>query len=227
MLFNPARRCCLLWRSLAAWRAWKSGPSSCHSSSVSVHSGPGSLDGSTQLSSVSAENPPHTPVMLKEVLHYLDIQQGQVCNHVCQRRLLFFFFNVLFKKCQGLWSLYRLSKSFCFGYNPWGLLGAPCEHNQRCLHTSPRNFSAPRFKTIFNSTRRSTSRLCVPQCYPQGYFYTAYLQDPDSLTSCIDSLLFVVSCVFSTELLLTQAINKHLENWTVFRLSASLICCRK
>lgn len=49
----------------------------------------------------------------------------------------------------------------------------------------------------------------------------------DFLTSCIDSLLFVVSCVFSTELLLTQAINKHLENWTVFRLSASLIRCRK
>lgn len=97
MLFNPARRCCLLWRSLAAWRAWKSGPSSCHSSSVSVHSGPGSLDGSTQLSSVSAENPPHTPVMLKEVLHYLDIQQGQVCNHVCcsvKDDYCVFFFNV-------------------------------------------------------------------------------------------------------------------------------------
>lgn len=83
MLYNPSPRCCLLWRSRPAWRAGRSWLSSRHSSSVSVHSGPGALDGSTQMSPVSAENPPHTPVMLKEVLHYLDVQPGQVRNRIC------------------------------------------------------------------------------------------------------------------------------------------------
>lgn len=83
MLFNPSPRCCLLWKSLAGWRTWRSWLSSLHSSSVSAHSGPGSLDGSTQLPSDPTDEVPHTPVMLKEVLHYLDIQQGQVGKHVC------------------------------------------------------------------------------------------------------------------------------------------------
>uniref|UniRef100_A0A674PGX3 12S rRNA N(4)-cytidine methyltransferase METTL15 n=1 Tax=Takifugu rubripes TaxID=31033 RepID=A0A674PGX3_TAKRU len=78
MLFHPSPRCCLLWKSLAGWRTWRSWLSSLHSSSVSAHSGPGSLDGSTRLPSDSTDKVPHTPVMLKEVLHYLDIQQGQV-----------------------------------------------------------------------------------------------------------------------------------------------------
>lgn len=53
---------------------------SLHSSSVCASSGSGvkPLDGSEDLSSVSTEKPPHTPVMLKEVLHYLDVQPGQV-----------------------------------------------------------------------------------------------------------------------------------------------------
>lgn len=56
-----------------------------HSSSVSASSGfdPGTLDKSVELSTVSNTKPPHTPVMLKEVLHYLDIQEGQVCLHLC------------------------------------------------------------------------------------------------------------------------------------------------
>lgn len=144
MLFNPSPRCSLLWRSLAAWRAWRLWLSSRHSSSVSVHSGPGILDGSTQLSSVSAENPPHTPVMLKEVLHYLGIQQGQVRNHICcsVKEDYCFCLKCSLEKCQGLWSLYYLSKSSCFGYNNnnnnnIGPLGASCEHfHQPCLHTS-------------------------------------------------------------------------------------------
>lgn len=94
MLFNPSPHCCLLWRSLAACRAWRSWLSSRHSSSVSVHSCPGILDGSTQLSSVSDENPPHTPVMLKEVLHYLNIKQGQVGNHICSVKEDYFLFEM-------------------------------------------------------------------------------------------------------------------------------------
>lgn len=223
MLFSRSPRCCLLWRSRAAWRAWRSWLSSRHSSSVSVHSG--APDGSTQMFSVSAENPPHTPVMLKEVLHYLDIQPGQVCSRVCcsVKEGYCFWMKYSLKKCQGLWSLHRLSKSSCFGFNPWEVLGAPFEHfHQPCLHTSPWSLSAPRFKTIFNSTRRSPSQLCVPQCCLQRCIsiqHTYKIQ--------IDSLWLAVSCVFSTKLLLTQAINKHSENWTAFRLSASLICCRK
>lgn len=60
---------------------------SLHSSAVSASLGPGSLDKSKEVSSVSAETRPHTPVMLKEVLHYLDIQPAQVClhpNYLCE-----------------------------------------------------------------------------------------------------------------------------------------------
>lgn len=72
----------MLWKTnLAVWRAWGSWKLSLHSSTVCGSSGPGPVDRSEELS--SAEKPPHTPVMLKEVLHYLDIQLGQVCLHLC------------------------------------------------------------------------------------------------------------------------------------------------
>ncbi|XP_041792323.1 probable methyltransferase-like protein 15 [Chelmon rostratus] len=66
--------------NLAVWRAWRSWKLSLHSSTVCASSGPGPgpLDRSEELSPVSTEKPPHTPVMLKEVLQYLDIQLGQV-----------------------------------------------------------------------------------------------------------------------------------------------------
>ncbi|KAL3065571.1 hypothetical protein OYC64_015681 [Pagothenia borchgrevinki] len=64
--------------NLAVWRAWRSWKLSLHSSTVCASSGTGPLDRSEELSSVSSEKPPHTPVMVKEVLHYLDIQPGQV-----------------------------------------------------------------------------------------------------------------------------------------------------
>lgn len=70
--------------NLAVWRAWRSWKLSLHSSTVCASSGPGLSDRSEELSSVSSEKPPpHTPVMLKEVLHYLDIQPGQVRVHLC------------------------------------------------------------------------------------------------------------------------------------------------
>lgn len=61
---------------LTAWRAWR--PWKLQLSSVACPSGPGPTDRSEELSSVSTEKPLHTPVMLKEVLHFLDIQPGQV-----------------------------------------------------------------------------------------------------------------------------------------------------
>lgn len=54
-----------------------------HSPTAGASSGPGSRERSEELSSVLTEKPPHSPVMLKEVLHYLDIQAGQVCLHIC------------------------------------------------------------------------------------------------------------------------------------------------
>ncbi|CAI5645289.1 unnamed protein product [Oreochromis niloticus] len=63
---------------LAAWRAWRRLRPRFHSSFVGASSGPGPGDGSQDPSAVSAEKPPHTPVMLKEVLQYLDIQPAQV-----------------------------------------------------------------------------------------------------------------------------------------------------
>lgn len=69
--------------NLAVWRAWRSWKLSLRSSTLGASSGPGPWNGSEELSSVSTENPPHTPVMLKEVLHYLDIQPGQVRLHLC------------------------------------------------------------------------------------------------------------------------------------------------
>uniref|UniRef100_A0A3Q1F0B5 12S rRNA N(4)-cytidine methyltransferase METTL15 n=1 Tax=Acanthochromis polyacanthus TaxID=80966 RepID=A0A3Q1F0B5_9TELE len=64
--------------SLAVWRAWRTLKLRLHSSVAGASSGPGSLDRSEELSVAPNKNPPHTPVMLKEVLHYLDVQPAQV-----------------------------------------------------------------------------------------------------------------------------------------------------
>ncbi|KAM9766122.1 12S rRNA N(4)-cytidine methyltransferase METTL15 [Menidia menidia] len=62
----------------AVWRAWRTFSSSLHPSVGGLSPGPGTRNRSEELSAVSPEPPPHTPVMAKEVLHYLDIQPGQV-----------------------------------------------------------------------------------------------------------------------------------------------------
>lgn len=84
MIFHMSVRCSPILRktNLAVWRAWRSWNLSQHSSTVHASSGPGPVDKSEEQSSVSTEKPPHTPVMLKEVLHYLDIQPGQVGLYV-------------------------------------------------------------------------------------------------------------------------------------------------
>ncbi|XP_037551242.1 probable methyltransferase-like protein 15 [Nematolebias whitei] len=63
---------------LAVRRTWRAFMMSFHSSAVSASPSSGSFDKSKEVSSVSTEPPPHTPVMLKEVLHYLDIHPAQV-----------------------------------------------------------------------------------------------------------------------------------------------------
>lgn len=75
--------------NLAVWkvrRSWKSSLNStvCASSSPGPGPGPGlgPLGRSEDTSSVTPEKPPHCPVMLKEVLQYLDVQKGQVCLHL-------------------------------------------------------------------------------------------------------------------------------------------------
>ncbi|CAJ1049774.1 probable methyltransferase-like protein 15 [Xyrichtys novacula] len=75
MIFNMCVRSNAMLRktNLAVWRAWRSWKLRLQSSTVCAYSGSGPLEGCEE-----AEKPPHTPVMLKEVLHYLDIQQGQV-----------------------------------------------------------------------------------------------------------------------------------------------------
>nr|XP_046245307.1 probable methyltransferase-like protein 15 [Scatophagus argus]XP_046245315.1 probable methyltransferase-like protein 15 [Scatophagus argus]XP_046245324.1 probable methyltransferase-like protein 15 [Scatophagus argus]XP_046245334.1 probable methyltransferase-like protein 15 [Scatophagus argus] len=88
MIFHMSVRSNLMLRraNLALWRMWRSWKLSQHSSTVCASSGPGPGPGpgpdllyrSEELSSVSTEKPPHTPVMLKEVLQYLDIQPRQV-----------------------------------------------------------------------------------------------------------------------------------------------------
>ncbi|XP_047219457.1 probable methyltransferase-like protein 15 [Girardinichthys multiradiatus] len=76
MLFNSN---IMIWKTNPAVRtAWRSLTQRLNSAAAGLCSGPFSWDGSDGLSSVSAEKPPHTPVMLREVLHYLDIQQAQV-----------------------------------------------------------------------------------------------------------------------------------------------------
>ncbi|XP_042349643.1 probable methyltransferase-like protein 15 [Plectropomus leopardus] len=80
MVFHMAVRSNPILRktNLAVCRAWRSWKLRLNSSTTCASSGPGSLDRAEELSSVSTEKPPHTPVMLKEVLQYLDIQPGQV-----------------------------------------------------------------------------------------------------------------------------------------------------
>nr|XP_019935696.1 PREDICTED: probable methyltransferase-like protein 15 isoform X1 [Paralichthys olivaceus] len=69
----------VLWKThLAVWRSWRSWKLSLHSSTIGASSGTGHSDRSEDPCSPSSENPPHTPVMLKEVLHNLNIQPGQV-----------------------------------------------------------------------------------------------------------------------------------------------------
>lgn len=63
----------VLWRS---WGTWRTLRLSLHSSVAAASSAPGPMDRPQEPS--STEKPPHTPVMLKEVLHYLDIQPAQV-----------------------------------------------------------------------------------------------------------------------------------------------------
>ncbi|XP_058485020.1 probable methyltransferase-like protein 15 [Solea solea] len=63
---------------LTVWRLWRSWKLSLNWSAVRASSGPGASDRSEEMSPVSTEKPPHIPVMLKEVLHYLDLQPGQV-----------------------------------------------------------------------------------------------------------------------------------------------------
>ncbi|KAM9409151.1 12S rRNA N(4)-cytidine methyltransferase METTL15 [Pholidichthys leucotaenia] len=64
--------------NLAAWRAWRRFKMSLHSTFDGVSSGPGPLDGFEEHPAVPAEKLLHTPVMLREVLHYLNIQPAQV-----------------------------------------------------------------------------------------------------------------------------------------------------
>lgn len=80
MIFYTSVRCkLLLWK--AKWGVWRPRKFGLHSSSACASSGlsPGPPDRFIELSVVPDEKPPHIPVMLKEVLHYLDIQRGQVC----------------------------------------------------------------------------------------------------------------------------------------------------
>uniref|UniRef100_A0A3Q2ULX9 12S rRNA N(4)-cytidine methyltransferase METTL15 n=1 Tax=Fundulus heteroclitus TaxID=8078 RepID=A0A3Q2ULX9_FUNHE len=76
MLFNSNLR---LWKTHpAAWAAWRSLLLRLNPPAAGLCPGLGSRDMSDGLSSVSEERPLHTPVMLKEVLHYLEIQPAQV-----------------------------------------------------------------------------------------------------------------------------------------------------
>uniref|UniRef100_A0A3Q3XB39 12S rRNA N(4)-cytidine methyltransferase METTL15 n=1 Tax=Mola mola TaxID=94237 RepID=A0A3Q3XB39_MOLML len=81
MIFQLSVRSCPLSRktNLTGWRVLRS---CLHSSSIcalpGTGPGPGCLYSPEELSSVSTEKPHHTPVLLKEVLHNLDVQPGQV-----------------------------------------------------------------------------------------------------------------------------------------------------
>lgn len=77
--------------NLAVWRAWRRLKLSLHHCAVRASSGPGPLEGSEEVPCGSAAKPPHTPVMLKEVLHYLDVQPAQVRLHLSY---LLKFFNI-------------------------------------------------------------------------------------------------------------------------------------
>ncbi|XP_029986937.1 12S rRNA N(4)-cytidine methyltransferase METTL15 [Sphaeramia orbicularis] len=79
MIFQMSMRArSLLWKTnLSTWRICMTWKSSALHSTVNASSGLGPPPGCEEQSSVSII-PPHTPVMLKEVLHYLDVQPGQV-----------------------------------------------------------------------------------------------------------------------------------------------------
>lgn len=116
MIFQLSVRSCPLSRktNLTGWRVLRS---CLHSSSIcalpGTGPGPGCLYSPEELSSVSTEKPHHTPVLLKEVLHNLDVQPGQVCLHVfylCKpfnvfRKLHSFRVNVGTEyECRGSWA---------------------------------------------------------------------------------------------------------------------------
>lgn len=100
MIFYVSVRCKpLVWKAnLAGWRAWRPRKFGLHSSSACTSSGlsPGPPDRSIELSVVSDEKPPHIPVMLKEVLHYLVIQRGQVRFHSYYLCKLFDFLRIYY-----------------------------------------------------------------------------------------------------------------------------------
>lgn len=83
---------------VSVWRAWRTLIVRLQCSSVSSSAGPASLDGSGNASSVSAEKPLHTPVMVKEVLHYLNIQPAQVCHFCVCHSFLCLLLNKLVNK---------------------------------------------------------------------------------------------------------------------------------
>lgn len=99
MISSMSMRCKpLLWKAnLAGGKVWRPRKFGLHSSAcTSSGLSPGPPDRSLELSVVSDEKPPHTPVMLKEVLHYLDIQSGQVCLHSCYFCKLFDFLRIYY-----------------------------------------------------------------------------------------------------------------------------------
>lgn len=85
---------------LAARRAWRSLRPRLNSCFVGASSGPGHEDRSEDPSAVSAEKPPHTPVMLKEVLQYLDIQPAQVQFLVSLIKFMSVCLTILLEICQ-------------------------------------------------------------------------------------------------------------------------------
>ncbi|XP_056135071.1 probable methyltransferase-like protein 15 [Lampris incognitus] len=67
------------WKATyAAWRTMRSRRFCVQSHMAGPSSGPGPQSASQTLPHDVAESPPHTPVMLQEVLHCLDIRPGQV-----------------------------------------------------------------------------------------------------------------------------------------------------
>ncbi|KAM6942842.1 12S rRNA N(4)-cytidine methyltransferase METTL15 [Xenentodon cancila] len=64
--------------NLTVWRVWRTFTLSLHSSVVGASFSPGRSERSKDLSPGSAERSPHMPVMVKEVLHDLDIQPTQM-----------------------------------------------------------------------------------------------------------------------------------------------------
>ncbi|XP_061886793.1 probable methyltransferase-like protein 15 [Entelurus aequoreus] len=78
MIFHISARSSRLFQkqTLAVRKLWNSNFYS--QTALCVFSGPGASCKSHERVSVSTEKLPHVPVMLKEVLHYLDIKPGQV-----------------------------------------------------------------------------------------------------------------------------------------------------